>query len=556
MAIKKKGAPETEQRTLIAVLLCMVLYTVYTSFFAPPAPPVDPAPVEVVDGGGEVNPTLVEAAPEPVTVEPSTRPWSTEIISGTFSSRDGGPTDVIFPNQQGPLNVTPVWTMVIDKVTGKSEGEWKPYGEDPGPQRLLSDKGSLLMAGKGEGFTDGEYAVTGDATITATRSDGALRIRKEWTPSPDDPNRIDVRLTFENTGNGTIEGPLWFGTADSFDEIGGMMARYSSFYWPFGHADGDLEQPSELEELDEDGPETFEGPVPWFGTGDRYFVAMTQLPEDKQGWGDLVFSRTDDGRHGVFVVHDGSLAAGESTVFELNIYTGARDIAVLEGLGATQGDAVDLGFFGLFARLLLGGLKLIEGVVGNWGWSIMILTFLINLAFWPLMKKSYESGQKMKQLQPEIEKLKKRFPDDPQRQGQEQMKLFQERGVNPLGGCLPMLLRMPVLFALYSVLLYSVDVYHADWFYLKDLSVADPTAILPIFVGGMMFLQQSLTPIPSTMDKTQARMMRLMPFMFVAFMFVFPAGLALYVCVNTTMSILQMWLVRRRFSDPPPAAAK
>ena len=168
MAIKKKGAPETEQRTLIAVLLCMVLYTVYTSFFAPPAPPVDPAPVEVVDGVGEVNPTLVEAAPEPVTVEPSTRPWSTEIISGTFSSRDGGPTDVIFPDQQGPLNVTPVWTMVIDKVTGKSEGDWKPYGEDPGPQRLLSNKGSLLMAGKGEGFTDGEYAVTGDATITAT----------------------------------------------------------------------------------------------------------------------------------------------------------------------------------------------------------------------------------------------------------------------------------------------------------------------------------------------------------------------------------------------------
>jgi YidC/Oxa1 family membrane protein insertase len=557
MAIKKKGAPETEQRTLIAVLLCMVLYTVYTSFFAPAPPPVAEVPVaeEGTPSVGE-QPVASDPVPAPVAVSHTERPWSTPLLSGTFTSADGGPTDVVFPEQPGPLNITPIWTMVLEKIKGESEGEWKPYGDDPGPQRLLTDGGSLLMAGTGEGFVDGEYSVSGADAITATRKQGALRIQKVYTASPDDPSRLSARLTFENTGSTPIDGPLWFGTADNFDEMGGMMSRYSSFYWPFGHADGDLEQPGELEDLDEDGPDRFEGPVSWYGTGDRYFVAMTMIPEDKQSWGELTFSNTADGRHGVFVVHDGPLAAGETTVLELDLYTGARDVSILETLGETQGEAVDLGFFGVFARLLLGGLKLIEGVIGNWGWSIMLLTFFINIAFWPLMKKSYESGQKMKLLQPKIEAMKERFKDDPQRQGQEQMKLFQEEGVNPLGGCLPMLLRMPVLFALYSVLLYSVDVYHADWFYLKDLSVADPTAILPLIVGLMMFGQQAMTPIPSNMDKTQAKMMRLMPFMFVAFMFVFPAGLALYVCVNTSMSILQMWLVKRRFSTQPPAAAK
>jgi len=551
MAIKKKGSAESEQRTLVAVLLCMGLYTVYTAFFAPPPPAVDPPSTEVVSAEtvGEV-PEPEESVPQTL-VAHSERPWVTSVVTGTFSSLDGGPTDLVIPDQPGPLEITPVWTYVIDRVTGESDGEWKPYGDEPGPQGLLTERGSLLMAGAGTSFVDGEYEVNGSDILSATRSDGRLRIQKTWRSS-EDPNIVEVSLRFSNMGSTPIEGPLWFGSADGYEEMGGMMSRYSSFFWPFGHADGDLEQPSDLKDLEEDGPEIHTGPVNWYGTGDRYFVAMTIVPEKYRGWGDLVFSPTADGRHGVFVVHPGGLAVGDSQSLDLKIYTGARDISVLERIDPSLGDAVDLGFFGLFARLLLGGLKLIEGVIGNWGWSIMILTFLINLAFWPLMKKSYESGQKMRALQPKIDAMKERFKDDPQRQGQEQMKIFQEEGVNPLGGCLPMLLRMPVLFALYSVLLYSVDVFHADWWYLKDLSVADPTAMLPLFVGVMMLMQQRLTPIPPNMDKTQARMMRMMPFMFVAFMFVFPAGLALYVCVNTTMSILQMWLVRRKY--PPPGS--
>mgnify|MGYP002634085457 CR=1 FL=1 len=557
MAIKKKGSGDTEQRTLIAVLLCMVLYTVYTAFFAPTAPPVDPAPVEAVGEGPTVDPVADPIAPPvPVeTLEHTERPWSSDVVSGTFSSTDGTLTNLIIPSQPGPLAITPIWDHVLNLIKGE-DGEWKPYGDEPGPQRLVGERGSLLMAGVGPTFTDGEYSVSGGEVITATRHASGLTVQKTWKLD-EDPRFLDVELRFANSGSADIAGPLWFGSADAYDEMGGMMSRYSNFSWPFGHADGDLEQPSKLEDLDEDGPSVHEGAVTWYGTGDRYFVAMTLLPEEHQGWGDLVFAPTEDGRHGVFVVHPGGLASGDSQTVTLRIYTGARDISVLEDLGPTLDDAVDLGFFGFFARLLLTGLKLIEGVVGNWGWSIMLLTFFINIAFWPLMKKSYESGQKMRALQPKIDAMKARFKDDPQRQGQEQMKLFQEEGVNPLGGCLPMLLRMPVLFALYSVLLYSVDVYHADWLYLKDLSVADPTAMLPLFVGIMMFIQQRLTPMPANMDATQAKMMRLMPFMFVAFMFVFPAGLALYVCVNTTMSILQMWLVKRKYPTPPaPAAAK
>jgi YidC/Oxa1 family membrane protein insertase len=166
----------------------------------------------------------------------------------------------------------------------------------------------------------------------------------------------------------------------------------------------------------------------------------------------------------------------------------------------------------------------------------------------------------MQALQPKIQAMKEQFPDDPQRQGQEQMKLFKDEGVNPLGGCIPMIIQMPVWFALYSVLLFSVDVYHAEFFYLRDLSSPDPWGVLPTLVGVLMVLQQRLTPMSPSMDPTQQKIMRMMPLVFVFIMYSFPSGLALYILVNTILSILQMWLVNKAYPmvQPPatPAASK
>ena len=159
----------------------------------------------------------------------------------------------------------------------------------------------------------------------------------------------------------------------------------------------------------------------------------------------------------------------------------------------------------------------------------------------------------MKAIQPQLNEIREKYKDDQQKQQQETMALFKEHKVNPLGGCLPMLIQMPVWFALYSVLLYSADLYHTEFLYLKDLSAPDPYCVLPVLVIVVMMLQQRFTPT-GNMDPAQARMIKMMPLFFGIFWFMFPSGLVVYVFINTLVSILQQWWIRRSFrSSQPPA---
>ena len=553
MAINRKKDKGQEQRTIFAMLLCMGLFFGWSYFFGPEPPPPAEIPAEVPVEVPAANGTATVEAPvaAPVVEIPERQvDFVTDEVSAKLSSHGGSLRSILLPNHEAAYEPTPIWVWVWDKITGDADDSWSAYGDDPGTEEVVHPDGILLAAGSGSGFAESDYLLSETKegwTATATTSQG-VRVTKTWRYT-DDPNVLEASVEFVNDSGVRFEGPLWIGSWDRFSGGDGMMARYTNFGRPFSLVDGDFEQLDSLEDIDEDGAEHFEGEVGWLGLGDRYFLAV--LVPDRTDWGSFRFDKgVDSGTYGAFVVNDGVvLEPGAGERLDFQVYLGPRDLVTLDDLGHDLDLAVDFGFFGFFAKILLWLLHLVYGVLGSWGFSIIVLTLLMKAAFWPLTRKSFESGQKMKALQPQIEELKKKYGDDAQRMGQEQMKLFKDNGVNPMSGCLPMLLQMPVWIALYSALLYSADLYHAEFFYLKDLSVMDPYAVLPLIVGVMMLLQQKLTPMSPSMDPMQQKMMRLMPFMFVAIYFIFPAGLALYATVNTSLSILQMWLIRRKLAN-------
>jgi YidC/Oxa1 family membrane protein insertase len=215
--------------------------------------------------------------------------------------------------------------------------------------------------------------------------------------------------------------------------------------------------------------------------------------------------------------------------------------------------AVEYGWFGFFAKILLFLLKMFQKGVVNWGVSIILLTVLVKLAFFPLTQKSFTSSRRMQALQPKLKEVKEKFKDNKELQTQETMKLFRENKVNPMGGCLPTLIQFPVWIALYNVMLNSVELYDTSFLYLKDLTAADPYGVLPTAYAGLMVFQQRMMPMTS-LDPAQQKMMRMMPLVFAFFMYGFPSGLVLYFSVNIMLSAFQQWLINRNFQDQSASA--
>ena len=231
--------------------------------------------------------------------------------------------------------------------------------------------------------------------------------------------------------------------------------------------------------------------------------------------------------------------------FDYVSFIGPKDYDLLKASGHQLEQAKDYGFFSVLAKPLMHVLKFFYGYIGNYGFSIILLTICIKLIFWPLTQKSYKSMKGMQKLQPQMQKMREKYSNDKQRLNQEMMSFYKENKVNPLGGCLPMLIQIPVFFALYQVLLGAIELRHAPFiFWIADLSVKDPYYITPLIMGATMFVQQKMTP--TNMDPTQAKIMLMMPVVF-TFMFLnFPAGLVVYWMVNNLLTILQQYLIKRQ----------
>ncbi len=239
-----------------------------------------------------------------------------------------------------------------------------------------------------------------------------------------------------------------------------------------------------------------------------------------------------------------SIAPGASHTFENRLFIGPKLQDSLADTAPGLELAVDYGWLTVIAQPIHWMLSWIHAVVGNWGWSIIILTILIKLAFYKLSETSYKSMANMRQLTPRLQALKDRYGDDKQRLNQAMMELYKTEKINPLGGCLPILIQIPVFIALYWVLLGSVEMRHAPFiFWLNNLSAPDPYFVLPLIMGVSMYVQQKLNPAPP--DPMQAKIMMSLPFVFTVFFAFFPSGLVLYWTVNNLLSIAQQWHITR-----------
>ena len=235
-------------------------------------------------------------------------------------------------------------------------------------------------------------------------------------------------------------------------------------------------------------------------------------------------------------------AKGETTA---TLYAGPKSQAVLKELSPGLELTVDYGILWFIAQPIFWLLQHIHAIIGNWGWSIIFLTMLIKGIFFPLSAASYKSMARMRAVAPKLAALKEQHGDDRQKMSQAMMELYKKEKINPLGGCLPILVQMPVFLSLYWVLLESVEMRQAPFMlWITDLSIKDPFFILPIIMGATMFIQQQLNPTPP--DPMQAKVMKMMPIIFTFFFLWFPAGLVLYWVVNNCLSIAQQWYITRK----------
>jgi len=249
-----------------------------------------------------------------------------------------------------------------------------------------------------------------------------------------------------------------------------------------------------------------------------------------------------------------AVAPGSQGEIAATLYAGPKDQDRLEELSPGLRLTVDYGFLWFIAQPIFWLLSAIQSVIVNWGWSIIVLTIMIKLVFFPLSAASYRSMARMRAVAPKMQALKEQHGDDRQKMSQAMMELYKKEKINPLGGCLPILVQMPVFLALYWVLLESVEMRQAPWmFWITDLSIKDPFFILPIIMGVTMFIQQQLNPTPP--DPMQARIMKLLPIIFTFFFLWFPAGLVLYWVVNNVLSIAQQWYITRKIERQAAASA-
>lgn len=249
-----------------------------------------------------------------------------------------------------------------------------------------------------------------------------------------------------------------------------------------------------------------------------------------------------------------SVPAGGKVETSAMLYAGPKIQSKLKELSPGLELTVDYGFLWFIAQPIFWLLQHIHSLLGNWGWSIIVLTMLIKGLFFPLSAASYRSMARMRAVSPKLAALKERFGDDRQKMSQAMMELYKKEKINPLGGCLPILVQMPVFLALYWVLLESVEMRQAPWMlWITDLSIKDPFFILPIIMGATMFIQQRLNPTPP--DPMQAKVMKMMPIIFTFFFLWFPAGLVLYWVVNNCLSISQQWYITRRIEAASKSAA-
>ncbi|HEY5898283.1 MAG TPA: membrane protein insertase YidC [Burkholderiales bacterium] len=410
---------------------------------------------------------------------------------------------------------------------------------DPGPRSLAPGTDSLQVI------------------LRATGRDG-VEVEKLYTFRRDS-YVIDVALRVTNTGTGSANAFAYFQLTHDGKPEGQQNSVASSFgaqsFMGFAvYTDEHKFQKVAPSDLDKGkGDHVKHAKDGWLAVVQHYFVAAWLGPPALER--DYVTEKRQDGSYAGRILLPLNLAPGASAKVEVPLYAGPQEKRRLEAAAPGLDLVVDYGWLAIIAWPLFWLLEKLHALTGNWGVAIILLTVLIKLVFFPLSATSYRSMAKMKLVTPRLTKIREMYGNDRQKMNQAMMELYKTEKINPLGGCFPILVQIPVFIALYWVLLAAIELRHAPFMlWINDLSALDPYFVLPILMTVTMVLQTRMNPTPP--DPVQAKVMQFMPFVFSIFFFFFPAGLVLYWLVNNILSILQQWQIQRMFDRDKPAHAR
>ncbi len=539
-----------DKKTITAMFLCIVLFTGYMAYLQKKYP-------EYYTGNRE---GVEEPAPLPATASPSaTPPVSTPVPS---ASTEGAVAELPKIKAEDLRFETKTRVIIFDQDSSSIESiQLKNYQQD-----LVSKVSAELL--------DSPLVIQGTTQVTdrqgrqgfAAKRDGNSisfsRVNGNWEiiqtfVVPEDGYGLDVNVQFKNNSDQAQE--LTSGvlmqenlmvpqTGGGFLDFGGAAPVTSLVYGLTGkHTETVLK--SFCEENKGPAVSLKNEKLDFLGVDKHYFLSFLWAK------GQAVNYEVDHAAPAnpfycpvAFVAYQnfGLVQAGSTVSLNMTGYFGPKQLDILEAADTSLKSAMKLGWFSVLARPLLLALKAVYGFVGNYGVAIIIVTLVLKILFYPLTKSAAISMKRMQKLQPEINRIRDKYKEDPQRQQREMMAFMSQHKVNPFKGCLPILPQIPVFIAFYNVLSQSIELRHAPFYgWLQDLAVKDPYYVTPLLLGLGMFLQQKLTPNPG-MDKNQEKIMLMMPLIFTAMMLSLPAGMVLYMITNTVVSILQQqWLNKK-----------
>ena len=378
---------------------------------------------------------------------------------------------------------------------------------------------------------------------------GGVRLNKIYTLQRGS-YLVDVRHEVVNASGQAVNPQLYVQLVRDGNQAENATPFYSTFTGPAFYTDAKKFQKVAFTDIEKGKAEfVTSSPDGWVAMVQHYFASAWLWPQNVQH--DNFARKVDNNLYAAGMIAPvGAVEPGATRTADTRLFVGPQDEKLLESIAPGLELVKDYGFFTILSKPLYWLLDKLHGVIGNWGWAIVALVFLLKILFYPLNAKAYASMAKMKAINPKVMDLRERYKDNPQQMQMEMMRVYREEKVNPMGGCLPILIQIPVFIALYWVLLSSVEMRGAPWIlWIKDLSIKDPYFILPVVMTLTTLLQTALNPLPP--DPMQAKLMWMMPLMFSVMFFFFPAGLVLYWITNNVLTIAQQWVINTRMGVPP-----
>ena len=536
------SSPDELKRTVIATSLSLAVIVVWQLLFPPPKPP--PRPESETEQSQQIESGDLDGLDAPNLAPPAELgdriDVRTPLYHATFSSLGGvlrGFELKTFPQTQeddSPL------VELVEGHAGPS-GAWGVDLARKGERASTSDV--LFQADRAS-----VELVDGEQTLVFTGElPGWGTIHKRYTFHADD-FAIGFTVEIEPSDDSKIQ---WLLVTN--EEIGYMGKGKT--HWDKGSVKLGRGESFELERVElaklrkkarkgKTDKLTFDT-VRWASFDDRYFVSAIV---DKTYEAKAFVRPKADGRRVLLELvrtYVPTNDADGSAVFDFTLYLGPKDLNLLKAIEQSLHQVIDFGYVGSLSRFFVLLLSKLQGMVGNWGFAIILLTLIVRGVMFPLTLTTFKSSKKMQLIQPEMKEVREQYKDDPQKMQQEMMALYKRNKVNPLGGCLPMLLQFPIFIGLYYALAQSIDLRHAEFgWWIHDLSAADPYYITPIVMGFTMFLQQKMMPMAAA-DPMQQKMFQWMPVIFTFFFLNFPSGLVVYWLVSNLFSIGQQAYIRK-----------